>query len=271
MKKILFILISISIIFFSCNKDYWDDEYEAPKPPTGLYSINGDNKVSLFWNHNNERNLEGYNVYVSSSYNGRYDLIGSTSNNFYVDLGAKNGITYYYAVTAYNTYGIESDLSIEEVRNTPRPEGYNRAIYDFRKFPNTSGYSFAKQQVLPYNDKYTDMFFDNDSGYYYMVVWSDTDIKDMGPTKDIYDIPYAPTSGWSPTKDVLLKVGNTYVVWTADNNYAKFRVNSITPERVSFDWAYQTKPGERQLKVSKNGYTDNKEIGNLSKYNPRFK
>lgn len=272
MKNLILIFgIIISIYSFGCNKNYWEEDNEPPKPPTGLYSINGDNKVELHWTNNNERNIFEYNIYVSDSYDGKYDIIGTTSNNFYVDLGAKNGVTWYYAVTAVNQNGYESDLSYEEVKNTPRPQGYNKAIYDFRKFPSTAGYSFAKQQVLPYDDKYTDMFFDNDSGYYYMVVWDDTDIQDMGKTTDIYDIPYAPTTGWSSTKDVVLIPGHTYVVWTLDNNFAKFRINAITTERVSFDWAYQTKSGERQLKASKTGVRSFRNLDSIKIYNPRFK
>ena len=64
------------------------------------------------------------------------------------------------------------------------------------------------------------------------------------------DIPFAPTSGWSPTKDAVATVGHTYVIWTWDNHFAKIRISQITNERVVFDWAYQLVEGERQLKPS---------------------
>jgi hypothetical protein len=72
----------------------------------------------------------------------------------------------------------------------------------------------------------------------------------MGQTNDIYDIPFAPTSGWSPTKDARAYVGHTYVFWTWDNHFAKIRISSITNERMVFDWAYQLVEGEIMLKRS---------------------
>ncbi len=227
------------------------NDFTAPKPPRNVYSITGDRWVELRWTHNTEPDLSHYNIYRGFSYSGRYEYIGSTSRNFYVDYSVKNGTTYYYAITAIDYAGNESDLSKDVVYDTPRPEGYNQAIFDFRKFPNSSGYDFSTYSVVPYNNDNCDMFFDNDNGKYYMVVYDDTDIQDMGPTIDIYDIDKAPISGWSPTKDVRLYVGHTYVVWTWDNHFAKFRVKYISPERVVFDWAYQLVEGNRELKSSK--------------------
>ncbi|MCK7520207.1 MAG: hypothetical protein MZV64_22200 [Ignavibacteriales bacterium] len=68
-----------------------------------------------------------------------------------------------------------------------------------------------------------DFFFENYQGTFYLDVWDDTDIQDMGPTNDIYDIPFAPTSGWSTTKDAIAIVGHTYVIWTWDNHFAKIQ------------------------------------------------
>ncbi len=73
----------------------------------------------------------------------------------------------------------------------------------------------------------------------------------MGTTNDIYDIPFAPSNGWSPTKDEIAKVGNTYVIWTWNNRFAKIRIKNITPDRIVFDWAYQTVEGEPMLKPHK--------------------
>jgi len=75
----------------------------------------------------------------------------------------------------------------------------------------------------------------------------------MGLTNDIYDIEFAPTTGWSETKDAIANIGHTYVFWTWDNHFAKVRISSITNERVVFDWAYQLTEGETQLKGTRNG------------------
>ena len=94
-----------------------------------------------------------------------------------------------------------------------------------------------------YDSLDVDFFFENYQGTFYLDVWDDTDIQDMGPTNDIYDIPFAPTSGWSTTKDAIATVGHTYVIWTWDNHFAKIRISNITNDRVVFDWAYQLVEG----------------------------
>ena len=212
--------------------------------------MNGDSRVDIYWNPNRESDVAGYNVYYSYSYSGKYTLIGSTRNDYFVDNGAVNGDTYYYAITAYDYNGNESDLSKDVVYSTPRPEGFNQAIYDYRNFPNSGGFSFFDYTIVPYNDQNCDFFFENYQGTFYLDVWDDSDIQDMGPTNDIYDIPYAPTGGWSSTKDAFAIVGHTYVIWTFDNHFAKVRIKNITADRVVFDWAFQLVQGETQLKPS---------------------
>ncbi len=237
MKTTLFLLIPAALLFAGCEHVY--APMAPPSAPTGLYTSTGDNFIELFWNSNPEHDVAGYNVYVSSSYNGRYELIGSAPEAYFVDRGAVNGNYYYYAVTAYDFDGNESDLSKDVAYDVPRPEGYNVVLNDYHVSPGTAGYSFATYSVVEYNANASDMFFDNDNGSLYMDVFTDTDIQDMGPTNSILDISAAPSSGWSPDHSVLLVPGHTYVVWTLDDHYAKFRVSSISQGRVVFDWAYQ--------------------------------
>jgi hypothetical protein len=73
----------------------------------------------------------------------------------------------------------------------------------------------------------------------------------MGPTTDIYDIPYAPTTGWTSATDAVAIAGHTYAIWTWDNYYAKIRVSSITTDRMIFDWAFQTVLGNPELKIGR--------------------
>jgi len=70
----------------------------------------------------------------------------------------------------------------------------------------------------------------------------------MGPTNDIYDIKFAPSSGWSSTHDAVAIIGHTYVIWTWDNHYAKVRISDIQGYRLVFDWSFQIIRGETQLK-----------------------
>jgi len=254
MKNILkfFAALTFLIHFAGCdvNEPEYVADYVPPVVPTGVNVLVGDNRVDLYWNENRDPDLAGYNIYFSYSYDGEYNIIGSSPYNYFIDDEAVNGNKYYYAVTAYDFNGNESDLSLDVVYATSRPEGFDQAIFDFRRFPNNSGYSFALYSVVAYDSIDVDFFFENYQGTFYLDVWDDTDIQDMGVTSDIYDIPFAPTSGWSTTKDAVAKVGHTYVIWTWDNHYAKIRISNITNERVVFDWAYQIVEGERQLKPS---------------------
>ncbi len=253
MKKIFLtlLLLSAAILYYGCDMhDFHDFDDEPPSPPTNIYTVTGDNRVDIMWDENPERDIAGYNVYFSwDDY--KYELLGSTENNYYIDYGAENGETYYYAVTAYDYNGNESDLSEDLAYDTPRPEGFNQTVFNYLQFPNNSGYDFSSYSVIAYDSLDTDFFFENYNGTFYLDVWRDSDIQDMGVTKDIYDISYAPTSGWSSTKDAIAIIGHTFVIWTWDNHFAKIRIKNITNERVVFDWAYQTVEGNDELKANR--------------------
>jgi hypothetical protein len=253
MKTIVMFIVSGSLLLVSCDKPYGPD-YNPPSPPTGLVTQTGDNFIELFWNENPESDLAGYNIFVSSSYNGRYELIGSTQNLYFLDEGAQNGFTYYYGVTAFDFEGNESELSRDEAYDIPRPEGYNVVLNDYRQQPWSAGYDFSDYSVVPYDDLYADIYFENFNGELYMDVRiDDTDIQDMGRTSSLLEIAIAPDSGWSATHDVRLYAGHTYVVWTWDDHYAKFRVTNISPNRVVFDWAYQLQQSNPMLKRATSG------------------
>jgi hypothetical protein len=252
MKKTLLISAIFILIISLSSCEIYDPFYyiddQPPAPPSGIVVLNGDNRVGISWLYKYENDVAGYNIYYSYSYDGKYTMIGASSSNFFIDYGASNGVTYFYAVTAYDYNGNESELSYDAVYSTPRPEGFNQSIFDFYKYPQNAGYAFSDYMVVPYDDLSSDVFFENYNGTFYLDVWDDTDIQDMGFTQDIYDIPLAPAAGWSTTKDAIAQIGHTYVIWTWDNHFAKIRVKSITNDRIVFDWAYQLVEGNTQLK-----------------------
>jgi hypothetical protein len=231
-----------------CHQHVLVPDLEPPAPPRGLWTSTGDNFIELFWDRTMDADLAGYNIYVSAAYEGPYTLIGATRSEYYLDEGARNGVAYYYAVAAYDYEGNESALSKDVAYDIPRPEGYNVPLTNFRAVPLTAGYDFSDYLVVPFNDQYADMWYEYYAGEYYMVVAEDTDIQDMGPTASILDIKVAPGSGWSVTHDVKLRLGHTYVVWTWDDHYAKFRVTGLATGRVVFDWAYQVQKSTPLLK-----------------------
>lgn len=219
-----------------------------PAAPAGLYTETGDDFIEIFWAPSREPDLGGYNVYWSASSSGPFELLGTTSTTYFPDYGAVNGRTYYYAVSAFNHAGMESDLSGEIVYDVPRPEGYNVPVTNFVLAPSTAGYEFGSYHVVPFDHQYADMFFEFENGEYFMNVYSDTDIQDMGYTYSLLDVRLAPATGWSPARRVPVRVGHTYVVWTWDDHYAKFRVTGLSQSRVIFDWAYQLQRSNPMLK-----------------------
>ncbi len=258
----MLVLLGIIFLFTYCDSNFVEYDNTPPDAPTGVETFVGDNLVEIQWKDNRERDVAGYNVYYSDSYWGEYELIGNTDNNYFVDYDARNGELYYYGIAAYDFDGNESELSYDKIYGVARPEGLNQAIFDYLRFPDNSGYDFDEYLVVPFdannNDQSADFFFENFEGTYYLNVWDDTDIQDMGFTESFLDVTYAPIDGWVPivegenVKYTEVEVGHTYVVWTWDNHYAKVRVNAILGERIIFDWAYQLLEGEPMLKTNRN-------------------
>jgi hypothetical protein len=250
MKTIGSALFLSAILLFGsgCHRLFHEPDFTPPAPPTGLSTATGDNFIELFWDLNREPDVAGYNVYVSSSYSGRYELIGSSEEGYFNDRNARNGSVYYYAVSAYDYDGNESELSRDVAYDIPRPEGYDVTLMNSNINTYQSGYDFSKFMVVAATDQYADIVYGAVPGNFKMSVGQDTDIQDMGPTKSILDIGQAPAAGWSASHEVSLTVGHTYVVWTWDDHYAKFRISALSQNRVVFDWAYQLIPSNRLMK-----------------------
>ena len=267
--KIIGLVNMLIILFVSgCRIQMTSFDLTPPAIPRGLQTFSGDDFVEVFWEENTERDLAGYNVYTGQDLRGAFKLVGSTREASFIDRSVVNGRTYYYAVTAFDFDGNESDLSVDAVGATSRPEGLDVTLFDYRRRPDEAGYDFSTYSVGLYNDNYTDIFFEYTNGIAYMDVWDDTDIQDMGYTSSLDEIRTAPADGWAPTKDVRLIRGHTYVVWTWDNRFAKFRVVAISSERAVFDWAYQLMEGNPFLKRS---YEPSAERGPLRRSQDRAK
>lgn len=252
MKQLTTILTMLLItVLAACSDDHDSNpvEYDmyAPLPPVGIRTTSLDRQVRLDWIENQEYDLAGYNIFVSDRYDGHYTLIGSSRTASFIDNGAQNGITYYYAVTAYDHSGNESELSFDVVYDTPRPEGLGVTMFDRFYDPNRAGYDFNTFSIMNYDNLKTDFFIEYVNGLPFIVVWEESDIQDMGYTVNLDEISVAPEAGWSPTGDALLIAGHTYVIWTGDNHFAKVRIREVGQESVVLDWAYQTAVGNPEL------------------------
>jgi hypothetical protein len=237
-----------------------DDPVEAadnpPFPPDGVFSVTGDHLVTIYWNSNQEGDLAGYRVYRGNEdISGPYFPIAEVSANTtsYDDTDVNNGDTWFYAVSAFDTHGHESDLNAEDVFDTPRPEGFDLVLGNLGQDPLHAGYDFSSLSNLAQSvaANTTDIYFEDVSGVKYIVAkGSGVDIQDYGLI-DLIGVDWAPNIGWAPSKMVEAIAGHSYIVRISDGqtNYAKFFVNGAPTSTVTLDWAYQTAPGNPELLV----------------------
>ena len=91
--------------------------------PTPVISVNngGSGTLKIAWAQVKDEDgdaVSGYKVYRSTSKNGTYTLIATTTSNSYTDKNLTNGSTYYYSVSAYTGTNIQSIRSAA-VAGTP--------------------------------------------------------------------------------------------------------------------------------------------------------
>jgi len=242
----------VVIALAGCGSDHSQpvavQDVVPPAPPRALYSVTGDGSVTLNWVRNDEPDLAGYRVYISPAFTGPYTPLGTIATTSYVVGGLPNGVTSYFAVAAYDAAGNESDLSTENVFDTPRPAGTNVILQPTTSEPGgIAGYDFSAGALRLSGDPATDIYYEI-AGSTRLVVARDlnTDVQDAG-YNGLDNLDWAPDAGWSPTGTVELAVGHSYYVWTRDNHFAKFRVVALSDTQVRFDWAYQIDPGNPQL------------------------
>jgi len=201
-------------------------DIEAPAAPTGLVATAGDGTVSLDWNSNSEGDLDGYNVYRSTTQGSGYSKINGSllGSSDYTDNSATNGTTYYYVVTAQDISLNESGYSNEDYA-TPADmtapsaptglaayagdgtvslnwndngegdlDGYN--IY--RSITSGSGYTQLNGSLLSTSD-YTDNSVTNDTTYYYVVTAEDTSSNESGYSNEDSATPTDTTAPAAPT------------------------------------------------------------------------
>lgn len=242
-----------ALSLFGCSEEEKDPvvvyDNGAPSAPDGVFSITGDFQVEICWNPNPELDLAGYAVYWNDAPTGAFQLVARVDANTtcYIDTDVDNGVTYYYAVLAFDTDGLESDLSYEDVFDTPRPEGANLVLFDYLgQNSGLSGYDFSSLSGTPqaYNNPTTDVYFGSPNGV--PTLFADqgagVDVQDYGYIDLLY-VDWAPLAGWAPSGRVELIPGHSYIVRIVDGggffNMAKFEVVAASAASATLNWAYQ--------------------------------
>ena len=239
-------LIAIALLAAGCQDDTGPRDRVPPAAPRGVYTVTGDGDVFVHWLANTEGDVAGYRIYEAPCASGDgcpYDRVGTTTGTSFTVTGLTNGQTRYFAVSAYDVAGNESDLSAEILFDTPRPEGVGQVLNNFNASAAGSGYDFSAFTARNWDDPQTDMYFGFNGSIDQMFVPAQTSIQDYGYASSLDAVDFAPTTGWSPSGTVELIVGHCYIVWTHDDHYAKFRVTEIrpaangAPAKIVFDWA----------------------------------
>jgi hypothetical protein len=266
MKRLLLPLMVLGILLAGCNETTTTTApVVPPAAPRGLFSVTGDGEVTLVWLANTEADVVGYRIYegpcggVDCEYT-RIAAIPAPAGAEYVQYvvsGLTNGHTRFFAVAAVNRAGAESDLSYDNVFDTPRPAGTNLSLNNFMVYGTNIGYDFSAFARTNATDPPTDVFYgfyEDTTGFIHQQLFVpdySTDIQDAGYVSSLDAVDYAPdsVSGWSPSGTVEAVAGHAYVVWTRDNHFAKIRVTAVGPTQVTLDWAYQIDPGNRDLRA----------------------
>ena len=269
-RSILLVLTIVGMMVFvaGCTEDKVVKVVgDVPAVPTGVSSTTGDQQVKVYWRGNNDNGVtEGYGVYrYTNTVDGedQYELIGTVFASAgvvydgddvrwysYIDDNVTNGVTYYYAVNAYNKWG-ESELSEIDAMDTPRPRG--SVHFDLGSVVTGKlGFKFSIHKIIDSHNG--DIFAEFDTSlqqYFIDVSNSSTLLQDFGYIDDISAIGWGdPGGGWSELGWAELLVGHGYLVFTADEHYAAIRINSIdqTNKIIYADWVYQTDTNNPELK-----------------------
>jgi hypothetical protein len=230
-----------------------------PFPPDGVFSVTGDDVVTIYWNANWEDDLAGYAVFRNDQPDGLYSHVSDVAadQTWYDDFDVINGETWFYAVLAFDEDNNESDLSYELVFDTPRPEGFDLVLNNFMGQSALSGYDFSSLTgtAQPFDSPSTDIYFGVENNVNTIFTTSGVDIQDYG-WFELESVDWAPDDGWAPSGRAEAIIGHSYVVQVAVPgnpglyNYAKFEVTAVSPTFVRMDWAYQpsrTEYGNREL------------------------
>ena len=95
-----------------------EEEITKPNAPTGVSAEAYSSYIKITWNYVN--GADSYKVYRSTSANGTYSSLQTTSSTSYTDYDASEGTTYYYKVTAINSAGESNKSSYASAKIEPQ-------------------------------------------------------------------------------------------------------------------------------------------------------
>jgi hypothetical protein len=263
----------LALVMAGCEEETVD--VYPPAVPNGVSTITGDGEIWVIWNANREYDLAGYRVYSTTQVDQDFQPINweilleigtpfpDFSEVFYepdgsggrpylvfIDRSVTNGSDYYYAITAFDDFGNESELSTDLAVDTPRPEGSVTLVSAGLNLA-ASGFDFSDKSVRSGDDPLADLIFEVRDGLATLQAQTPwVRIQDYGNVD--FDIAsWAPEFGWSAIDLVEAIPGHSYFLEIVDGdelNYAKVSVLSVDSSQISLKWGYQPVVGLPELK-----------------------
>jgi hypothetical protein len=250
----------------------------TPEAPDALTGTSLDGAVALIWSDNPFQSdpdiFEAYAVH-SATYDldagqcGTWRLEGTTVAPEFVVGALTNGAPRCFYVSAVSIDGIES-ASSPVVHDTPRPDARNVAIFARQAQDAGSGFRFWEDlngdgnvqrgelgRVLSGSSPAADFTVERDgSGVLYLTPAAagvEVALYGTAPVEDLTSITVAPEAGYDATGIEALP-GWGYVFEIDDGgtffSYGAVRVTHVGQNLLILDWAYQTDPGNPELRVA---------------------
>jgi hypothetical protein len=165
-----------------------------------------------------------------------------------------NGIEYYVSIRALYPDRTVS-VSSNEVIVMCRPEGTFELA--FRYSDLNDGHSFADDATVRADGETNDLYFYHKDGFDFIAsphrlngFLRKSFFYSLGKTENIYQYPKLDLD-FQPVEKMPVHEGESYLIETADNNFAKVRIENITGEgkkrRMKINYIYQTIKGQMRF------------------------
>jgi hypothetical protein len=267
----------------ACSDNNGSGPGSTPEAPTTLTSVSLDGAIALTWSDNayltDPGNFQNYRIYSTSENidadppvcGTSFRLEGTTVAPEFVVGALTNGVPRCYTVTAVSVDGFESDRS--PLRgDTPRPDARNVAIFARQTQNAGSGFRFwddlngdgavqagelglvrdGSSPVIDFavdRDAANDLFLTPIRAGTGVEYWDST-----APVEDLTSVDFAPNQQYRTTPiQAVPGFGYVFEMSAADGHprYGAVRVTHVGQTFLILDWAFQTDPGNPELKVGR--------------------
>ena len=220
-----------------------EEEITKPNAPTGVSAEAYSSYIKITWNYVN--GADSYKVYRSTSANGTYSSLQTTSSTSYTDYDASEGTTYYYKVTAINSAGESNKSSYASAKIEPQVSKPNTPTGVYATF---TGSAQSPQIKISWNSvedatSYKVYRATSSSGSYYQVgsATPSTYLYDSNPKegKNYYKVKALNSAGESQYSEYAEASYEPYA-YPPEPTSLKLTKSG---DGLKMKWTYETGPG----------------------------